>query len=321
MTNIFVSIIVPVYNVEPWLRECVESILGQKAVEMELILVDDGSTDGSPQVCDEYAAKDSRVKAVHKKNGGVSSARNAGLDVAQGEWVWFVDGDDYLMPGVLGDIERRVRACGDCDCVQIGLLYFENGRITKEVGAEECLHMGKNEFLLHYPNYHNHRILFKNTGIMNHNHRFTPGIRLAEDLEFQLKYFMTCQRLVQIPVKAYVYRQREGSAVHSADTEYRKVEDTFKVLSNLCTYIRDNKVQPEPWLQFRIAGMVRSLLYAASKVDGLDRKAAKRRLRDVMNRYASLGFKCMNTIKLRLAYSNLTAYFLLNRAYLRMRGM
>lgn len=91
-----ISIIVPVYNTEKYLRRCINSILAQTYVDYELLLVNDGSTDGSGNICDEYAKNDSRVRVFHKTNGGVSSARNVGLEEAQGEWVTFVDSDDWI---------------------------------------------------------------------------------------------------------------------------------------------------------------------------------------------------------------------------------
>ena len=90
------SVIVPVYNAEKTLQRCVDSILAQTFEDFELILINDGSKDQSGDICDEYAAKDSRVKTVHKTNGGVSSARNAGLRIAQGEYIAFIDSDDYI---------------------------------------------------------------------------------------------------------------------------------------------------------------------------------------------------------------------------------
>ena len=91
-----VSVIVPVYKVERYLPRCVESILGKTYTNFELILVDDGTPDRSGVICDRYAEKDSRIKVIHKENGGVSSARNAGIDAAQGEWITFVDSDDWV---------------------------------------------------------------------------------------------------------------------------------------------------------------------------------------------------------------------------------
>lgn len=91
-----VSVIVPVYNAEKYLRECVDSILGQTLADLELILVDDGSTDSSPAICDRYAAQDARVQVIHQANAGLSAARNRGIEVAAGEWVAFVDSDDFI---------------------------------------------------------------------------------------------------------------------------------------------------------------------------------------------------------------------------------
>ena len=91
-----ISVIVPIYKVESYLRECVDSILDQTHRNLEVILVDDGSPDACPAICDEYAARDARVRVIHKTNGGLSDARNAGLDVARGEWIGFVDSDDVV---------------------------------------------------------------------------------------------------------------------------------------------------------------------------------------------------------------------------------
>ena len=107
-----VSIIVPVYNVKPYLNRCVDSLLGQSYQNMELLLVDDGSTDGSETLCDEYAAQDARVRVLHKKNGGLSDARNAGVDAAAGEYLSFVDGDDWVS-AVLKRCSRASR-CSPC---------------------------------------------------------------------------------------------------------------------------------------------------------------------------------------------------------------
>lgn len=98
MNTPLISVIVPVYNVEKYLPRCIDSILNQTYKNLEIILVDDGSPDNCPAICDEYAQKDSRIKVIHKANGGVSSARNVGLDVATGEYIGFVDSDDWIEP-------------------------------------------------------------------------------------------------------------------------------------------------------------------------------------------------------------------------------
>ena len=106
MNNKKVSIIVPVYNVEKYLQRCIESILTQTETDFELLLIDDGSKDKSGLICDEYAQKDKRVNVIHKENGGVSSARNLGIEKANGEWMCFIDADDYVRQDFLSDIQQ-----------------------------------------------------------------------------------------------------------------------------------------------------------------------------------------------------------------------
>lgn len=93
-----ISIVVPVYNVKQFLTKCLNSIISQTYSNLEIIVVDDGSTDGSATICDDYAKKDKRISVIHKENGGLASARNAGIDVAKGTYIGFVDSDDYIEP-------------------------------------------------------------------------------------------------------------------------------------------------------------------------------------------------------------------------------
>jgi len=117
MENPKVSILVPIYNVEKYLRRCIESVLSQDFCDYELILVDDGSPDRCPQICDEYAKKDSRIKVVHKQNGGLVSARLAGFKEAIGEYVMHVDSDDYLLSGAVSTLYNTAKE-GDYDVVK-----------------------------------------------------------------------------------------------------------------------------------------------------------------------------------------------------------
>lgn len=113
-----VSVIVPVYKVEKYLAECIESVLAQTFKDFELILVDDGSPDNSGKICDDYAARDSRIRVFHKENGGVSSARNLGLDKARGEWITFVDSDDKLFPNALEALIKIGKKDNSIDLVE-----------------------------------------------------------------------------------------------------------------------------------------------------------------------------------------------------------
>ena len=131
-----VSVIIPIYNVAKYLPKCVDSVLAQTYQNLEIILIDDGSTDGSGKICDEYAAKDNRIRVIHQPNSGVSAARNAGLDVAGGEYIGFVDPDDYIHPKMyqtlLECIENSRADIAMCDFFRVS----EDGRIT----ASDFLH-------------------------------------------------------------------------------------------------------------------------------------------------------------------------------------
>lgn len=121
MGNDLISIIVPVYKVEKYLKRCIDSVLSQSYSNWEMILVDDGSPDKCPQICDTYASKDHRIKVIHKENGGLSSARNAGLDVITGSYVTFLDSDDYLHSDALNDI-YQVAISEQADIVQFSFI-------------------------------------------------------------------------------------------------------------------------------------------------------------------------------------------------------
>ena len=125
-----ISVIIPVYNTEKYLHRCIDSVLVQTFTDWEMLLIDDGSTDDSAIICDEYAAKDERIRVFHKENGGVSSARNLGLDHAQGEWITFVDSDDYIEENFLKSFDGNL----DADLV-LGNIQLIRKQEVEEVGS------------------------------------------------------------------------------------------------------------------------------------------------------------------------------------------
>lgn len=134
-----ISIIVPVYNIQEYLSRCIDSIINQTYKNIEIILVDDGSTDKSGTICDEYAGKDNRIIVIHKENGGVSSARNAGLDIAKGDYIGFVDGDDYIekdMYQVL--IDDALQTKSQISCCQIKTYNIDNTE-SKTLINDSCV--------------------------------------------------------------------------------------------------------------------------------------------------------------------------------------
>ena len=196
-----ISVIVPVYKVEKYIHRCVDSILGQTYADFELILVDDGSPDNCGAICDEYAAKDSRVVGIHQENGGVSSARNTGLRVAAGKYVVFVDSDDYVAEDYLSDMYTL--RCDLVICGQVirnvhGDVLWENKHPNRYFNSKcdiDYVWLYK-ELTLYSP----YCKLFCNETIQNNNIRFPVGVTWGEDGMFVADYLahvstlcVTCQ--------------------------------------------------------------------------------------------------------------------------------
>lgn len=121
-----ISVIVPCYNLESWIRECLDSVLTQSYADWECVVVDDESKDGSPEILDEYAAKDARFRVIHQKNAGEGGARNAGLAVAQGEWVFFLDGDDIMAPGAMACLLKIINEYPNENLIRFGFERFDD---------------------------------------------------------------------------------------------------------------------------------------------------------------------------------------------------
>lgn len=325
MQDIFISIIVPVYNVEKYLRECLDSISQLKAFSWEAILVDDGSTDTSGQICDEYAKQDSRFRVIHQKNAGVSAARNAGLDAAKGEWIWFVDSDDSINP----DFEiSNPEVFDDADYVLFDMRKFRDGEelntLEHQKGTVKCTDLSKNDFLCKYQCNHHQRLFYKKTWVMIDHHQrlaFCLGTRVGEDLEFQYKYLTRCQRPARLDAVLYNYRLREGSATQDDSYRRKNLEDLPQVIERLLYWCKDENVKSEPWLEMRIQQMFQNLLYSASLVKEINKKALQSTVRQFLEAWSNQGFAFPECSKMKLAHWSVTAYFLINRVYLRIKGI
>lgn len=325
MDKIFISIIVPVYNVEKYLHECLDSISQLKAVTWEAILVDDGSTDTSGQICDEYATQDSRFRVIHQKNAGVSVARNAGLDAAKGDWIWFVDSDDSINP----DFEiSNPEVLDDTDYVLFDMRKFHDGEELKSLehqkGILKCTDLSKNDFLCKFQCNHHPRLFYKKTWVMIDYHQriaFSLGTRVGEDLEFQYKYLTRCQRPARLDAVLYNYRLREGSATQDDSYRRKNLEDLPQVIKRLLKWCKDENVKPEPWLEMRIQQMFQNLLYSASFVKEVEMKVLQATIRSLLLAFREQGFNFPKMAKMKLAYGSVNTYFVLNRVYLKLKGI
>lgn len=217
-----ISIIVPIYNVGKYLPKCIESILNQTFKNFELILVNDGSTDNSGVVCDDYAKKDTKIKIIHKSNGGVSSARNAGLYVAKGEYIGFVDPDDYIDKNMY---EKLYRLCIDNNS-DIAICRFNreiNGKIQNKESTEEIIELNNMEAMneLFKGNLYRFSLCNKLFSKKCFNDVLFPEERIHEDLSTTYKLFANSKKAVYINYCGYIYVRRENSILTSTYNEKR----------------------------------------------------------------------------------------------------
>lgn len=212
-----VSIIVPVFKAEKYLRHCVDSILAQIFADWECILVDDGSPDGSGAICDEYARKYARIKVIHKENGGVSSARNIALGRISGKWLAFVDSDDCLYSNAIQKwIEVAER--NKLDLIQC---HFNREYKEGQVVADDTEVLTAQQ----YADKENYLTcawgtLFKTSIVKDYSLRFDENVRLGEDQIFLLNYMQYCKSLQRIGDVLYFYRDNDQSAVNNPKPEY-----------------------------------------------------------------------------------------------------
>lgn len=206
MDSPLISVIVPVYNAEYTLKECVDSILSQSVKNFELILIDDGSKDHSPKICDEYAAQDNRIVVIHKQNGGVSSARNAGIDIAKGKWITFIDSDDSITNGYFENIDNAQE-----DLLICGFKKKKGQHLFKGFDPKDRYYHSLADFLeVHLSNsivrspwgkFYQKRLV----GSM----RFLTDMKIGEDSQFVFRYLAKCSSFCLLNDTEYIFKVDE----------------------------------------------------------------------------------------------------------------
>lgn len=223
-----VSIIVPAYNCIKSLEYCVRSIQQQTYTGFELILVDDGSIDGSGELCDKFAAADSRIKVIHKPNGGVSAARNAGIDAATGKYITFCDSDDYLEPDYLETLVQTAKSNPDCGhiwcCFRTVTGYQKENAVPNYISAESVLHYTLKDYMTLHE-------MWLDTGpwnklyiakiIKEHGLHFSEDLSLGEDWLFNLTYIDASANNKIAVVTKPLYNYVRGNN-DSLDSKYRQ---------------------------------------------------------------------------------------------------
>lgn len=221
--NQTISVIVPVFNVAGYLPQCVDSILSQDYGNLEVILIDDGSTDGSGEICDRYAALDSRVRAIHQKNGGAAAAKNAGLRLATGEYLAFADSDDYLEPGAYGFLMKVLLENG-ADAVQGSFREVYRNRAEEQRISEEILE--GYDYLLRFPKDFSCALLWNKL----YRRALFDGVFFEEghkidDEYFTYQGFLQPRKVVRADRIVYNYRKRASSVMSSPESAERLVLD------------------------------------------------------------------------------------------------
>ena len=215
------SVIVPVFNVEQYLSECIDSILAQTMCDFELILIDDGSPDRCGEICDNYAQLDSRIIVIHQKNQGVSAARNAGLEIAKGEYIGFVDPDDMIKEDMY-QVLIDTAICNNVDLVACGVSRMkEDNLLGKDELTYESEYNTQLELLKELFGMPNKLVgavwnkIYKSKKIMNV--RFKPGVTMGEDLLFLFDSFCELSSGIKISQALYIIRERASSVTRSND--------------------------------------------------------------------------------------------------------
>lgn len=221
--NFLVSIIIPVYNTEKYLKDCIDSVLHQTYKNIEIILIDDGSKDGSPQICDDYATKFPFITVIHQKNNGVSSARNTGLAMAKGDFLTFLDSDDTLPENALNSLlSKAIEENAD---LTIGKISENELLPIGTFQHEDLLRMALDDISIAY---YACRILYKRTFLTDI--RFPVGCVTSEDSFFVFQCALNMPIVATINEVVYFYRQTATSVTHQSFTK-KKYEDTCYLLN------------------------------------------------------------------------------------------
>lgn len=261
------SVVVPVYRVEPYLRKCVDSLLDQDLTEdeYEIVLVDDGSPDGCGAICDSYASQYAQVKVVHRPNGGLSAARNSGIDVAQGDLVVFVDSDDYIEPNVLKSLVDKAER-DDLEVLRFNYRnvneqyeVFEPNKVSKpfvDYRDEVCDGLA---FLTERLGYGCYAWQFVIRRTLLEGCRFKEGIYF-EDTEWTPRLLLKAARCTSTDLLVYNYFQRKGSITQSVDEKKKRktIEDKLLLVDVMKSQME--LAADKRWFEGMIAQLALSII-------------------------------------------------------------
>lgn len=254
--DILISVIIPVYNVESYLNRCIDSVLSQDYKNIEVLLIDDGSTDNSSKICDKYVLKDNRIKVLHKENRGPSEARNTGINNAKGDYLIFLDSDDFWCENFLSMCIGKIKIDKEYYSIIIGSAqkyYMDNGKyeyiskhfddnnIDGKNGIETLKYILKQDIDYEWYSW---RYLIKSDLIIKNLVEFSAEISYAEDVEFMQKIFIMAEKVAYIDCVFINYLfHRSGSILNTPNI--KKTLDKIKVSKKCFEYIEKSVQDPE----------------------------------------------------------------------------
>ena len=236
-----ISVIIPVFQAESYLHRCIDSILSQTHTNLELILVDDGSTDRSGSICDQYATKDNRVRVIHKENAGVSAARNSGLKISNGSYITFIDSDDYVAPEYLEQLVRTDADLAVCGCFVVS----ESGEKSVLIStADNHCNATPSTIAEWFDNDYLKYVwgkLFRRNIIEDHCLQFDTRISLGEDTLFVMQYALVCNNLASISSNLYFYIKYPSGTLTKQLTHHMVLSNSLRD-SLLDKILSDNNI-------------------------------------------------------------------------------
>ncbi len=282
-----ISVIIPVYNVEQYLCECIDSVLNQTYSSYEIILVDDGSTDSSGKICDEYAEKSEKIKVIHKENGGQSSARNLGLKSAGGKYIYFLDSDDYLAENAFEELVKHIEQ-ENSDFVFFDAVSFsdpeDNFKIKQSYIRKNQYKTDKGINILskQYENKEYHCVvyllLFKKEFLDNAQLFFCEGM-VYEDEVFSFQAFCEAKKVSQLPQALYFRRYRTNSTMTSIKSKHH-FKSCKAVCIEIAKYVDRNQLAQFPVSNISIVRFAFNTFNNYDKLNKNDKKDCKDELNE-----------------------------------------
>ncbi len=271
MKNPVLSIIVPVYNVEPYLSKCIDSVLDQIFTDFELILIDDGSTDSSGSICDDYKERDNRIIVIHKRNGGQSSARNAGLDIARGQYISFIDSDDAISKDLYAENIPILLSDLSIDFLRFPLVFvYPDGKKIVDKVLEEHIYGIKKAFEFWSDNGSGAR------GYVCENiykHKIFDRLRFPEGMIFEDCYIQgfileQVDHIYISNIGAYLYLQRENSTTNSALATLKRCYDDLNATITYMEKMKRYNVDMNIFMKCMNRTMSRAIRFNYTFADG-----------------------------------------------------